>query len=145
MITCGIYLYDQNTDKMLVCHATKASWKSWSIPKGMRDDGEDSLQAASRELFEETGIKFKDLDIVFQSPLPPVKYRKQKKILESFLVVSNTSFFNFSCSCHTLTKAGHPEIDAWRWIPPENLPKYVHESQLENLELVLSHISKCRK
>ena len=43
--------------KVLLVHPTNASWKksALGIPKGGIDNGEDSLEAALRELREETG------------------------------------------------------------------------------------------
>lgn len=42
----------------------------WSIPKGIPEEGEDLMQAAQREFFEETGIKavepFQDIGTVRQ-------------------------------------------------------------------------------
>ena len=35
---------------------------SWSLPKGHLDPGESSLEAARREIYEESGIR--DLDLV---------------------------------------------------------------------------------
>lgn len=44
--------------KVLLVHPTNASWKksALGIPKGGIDNGEDSLEAALRELREETGL-----------------------------------------------------------------------------------------
>tara|TARA_Y100000385_G_scaffold291525_1_gene370056 strand:- start:2567 stop:3040 length:474 start_codon:yes stop_codon:yes gene_type:complete len=44
--------------KVLLVHPTNASWKksALGIPKGGIDSGEDSLEAALRELKEETGL-----------------------------------------------------------------------------------------
>lgn len=39
---------------------------SWSLPKGHIDPGEDKLQAATREIYEESGIK--DLKLVKEFP-----------------------------------------------------------------------------
>jgi ADP-ribose pyrophosphatase YjhB (NUDIX family) len=43
--------------KILLCHPTNAPQKnSYSIPKGLIEDGEDELEAAIRETKEEVGI-----------------------------------------------------------------------------------------
>ena len=57
-ISAGIFVIQDN--KMLVVHQTNSPWwVNYSIPKGGADKGEDILEAAIRETFEETGIKIK--------------------------------------------------------------------------------------
>lgn len=38
--------------------------KSWSLPKGHIDDGEDMVSAAKREIYEESGIKEENLEFI---------------------------------------------------------------------------------
>lgn len=62
-VSAGILLYrsvDSGTEVLLV-HPGGPFWAkkneaAWSIPKGLVDPGEDHLDAAKRELFEETGV-----------------------------------------------------------------------------------------
>lgn len=135
-VTCGIYLYNTRSKKILVCHATNSSWKTWSVPKGLKDPGEDSFTAAVRELKEETGIDIKELNVLGVYTLPPVKYQKQNKVLESFLVITDTSPDEYSFHCHSMTDKGLPEIDSWKWIGLDTAGKYLHESQLKNTDQI---------
>lgn len=50
--TCGVLITDGHN--LLICHPTNG--KSWDIPKGRRDEGETDVDAAVRELSEETGL-----------------------------------------------------------------------------------------
>jgi len=51
-----VILYD---NKILLVHPTGSKWYgTYSIPKGLIEEGEDSLEAAIRETEEEIGIKF---------------------------------------------------------------------------------------
>jgi 8-oxo-dGTP pyrophosphatase MutT (NUDIX family) len=136
VITCGIYLFCTVTNKILICHATNASWKTWSIPKGLKDEGEDDFQTASRELLEETGIDLKTLNIISITELEPAKYEKQNKILHSYLIITDASLADHTFVCSTLVKGGHPEIDRWSWVSPEDLSTKVHESQKVNYDLI---------
>jgi len=38
--------------------------KSWSLPKGHIDSGEDMISAAKREIYEESGIKEENLEFI---------------------------------------------------------------------------------
>jgi 8-oxo-dGTP pyrophosphatase MutT (NUDIX family) len=141
LITCGIYLYSTGIKKFLVCHATNAPWNSWSIPKGLKDEGEESYPAAVRELYEETGIKIEKLHVLKKHTLSPVNYRKQKKILESFLVITDTDVENHPFVCISLTEKGVPEVDRWKWISPELIPSMLHESQAANYDDIMKLIN----
>jgi len=135
--TCGIYLYDQTTDKFLVCHATKSYWHMWSIPKGLKDKGEDNYTAACRELKEETGISVEELHIVKLEALEPVSYKKQKKILHAYLLVTDTPLKDHLLHCESRTRHGYPEIDGWKWIEPAGLLTHVHEAQRVNYDAIV--------
>jgi 8-oxo-dGTP pyrophosphatase MutT (NUDIX family) len=136
LTTCGIYLFNTGMKKFLVCHATNSRWNSWSIPKGLRDAGENSFEAAVRELQEETGIEIEKLHVLKKQALPPVNYRKQKKMLESFLIVTNTDLEGYPFVCTSHTEKSIPEVDRWKWITPEQMMTLLHESQTANYELI---------
>jgi 8-oxo-dGTP pyrophosphatase MutT (NUDIX family) len=133
IITCGIYLYSLPLRKIVVCHATRAPWNSWSIPKGLPEEGEELYAAAIRELYEETGIEVKDLHVHAVHVLESQKYQKQNKILESFLVVTTTDLDKHSFVCHSLTEKGYPEVDKWKWVALEEAENMLHESQQKNI------------
>jgi predicted NUDIX family NTP pyrophosphohydrolase len=61
-ISAGILLFRRRPDlEVLLAHPGGPFWAkkdagSWSIPKGLADEGEDLLAAAKREFLEETGV-----------------------------------------------------------------------------------------
>lgn len=135
IVTCGIYLYNKQLKKILVCHSTNASLNSWSIPKGLKNTNEGIFEAASRELNEETGVSLKKLNILQIYPLPSVKYQKQDKILESFLVITDTDLTNHHFICRSLVNDKIPEVNRWKWVSLDN-KNILHESQQKNLFLI---------
>jgi 8-oxo-dGTP pyrophosphatase MutT (NUDIX family) len=138
--TCGIFLYDTVQKKILACHASKSSWKTWSIPKGLKEDGEDCYTAAARELREETGISLEELNIRKTYSLETVKYQKQNKFLESFLVITDTDLSKFHFECSTFVHDKYPEIDKWKWIEPITIKEVLHESQQKHYERIIELI-----
>jgi 8-oxo-dGTP pyrophosphatase MutT (NUDIX family) len=71
-ITCGIYLYSTEIDRVLVGHVTNQN--AWSIPKGHYEDTDKSYFAcANRELWEETNISLSDLNILEKFPDEAIK------------------------------------------------------------------------
>lgn len=133
IITCGIYLYHIQSEKILVCHATHSPWNNWSIPKGLQDEQEELYEAAVRELYEETGIELKQIAILATHSLEARKYQKQNKILESFLILTDTDFSKHTFVCHTLTEKQFPEVDKWKWISLDDAGKLLHEAQQRNI------------
>ena len=99
---------------------------SWQMPQGGVDKNEDLLQAAKRELEEETSIKtvkiIKELNEWQTYDLPTNllgklwegKYRgqKQKWFIMKFLGKNN----------EINIKTERPEFLGWKWIKPSDLP-----------------------
>ncbi len=99
---------------------------SWQMPQGGVNQNENFLQAAKRELEEETGIKsvklIKELDGWFKYDLPKYllgqlwkgKYRgqKQKWFVMKFLGKSD----------EINVKTENPEFSDWKWIEFLKLP-----------------------
>lgn len=139
-ITCGIFLYSTRLKKVLACHATQARWNSWSIPKGLKEEDEDAYTAAMRELYEETGIKLAAADMDQVRALPAVKYQKQNKELQSFLVISHKDFSEHTFSCHTLVEGRFPEVNKWKWISLDETG-ILHETQQRQVPLIRSLVA----
>jgi putative (di)nucleoside polyphosphate hydrolase len=133
--TCGIYLYCIPMKKFLLCHATR-SRNLWSIPKGLADEGETELEAAARELEEETGIKLSDLKVRAVHKLPPARYKKQNKTLVSFLVLTDTDLSGRKLSCTSYVDGKFPEIDRFEWVDPVTFCGMAHETQVRNMDAI---------
>lgn len=140
-VTCGVYLYSTLIDKFLIAHATRSK-NFWSIPKGLKEETEDLYVAATRELFEETNINVNKIHILMRQELPAVKYEKRNKILESFLLITDTDLSGLKLTCHSLVNGAYPEVDKYRWVDSSEMRKMVHESQVQNIELIEQFINK---
>ena len=100
---------------------------SWQMPQGGVDQNESFLQAARRELEEETGIKsvklIKALDGWLKYDLPENllgklwngKYRGQKQKWFVMKFLGKTDEIN--------VKTKNPEFFDWQWIKPSELTK----------------------
>ena len=113
-LSCGTLIV--NTEgKLLLCHVSNTA--RWDIPKGMRDPGETSLQAARRELFEEAGLR---LDGKRFSDLGQFDYRHDKR-LHLFKVDAEDGLCRLEelhCTSYfpdPVTGKATPECDGYRW------------------------------
>ena len=99
---------------------------SWQMPQGGVDQNEDFLQAAKRELEEETGVKstelIKELDGWLEYDLPKNllgiwngKYRGQKQKWFVMKFLGKNEEINI--------KTKKPEFLDWQWIEPSKLPE----------------------
>ena len=125
-IGVGIVLLN-NENKVFVGKRIDNPKNSWQMPQGGVHKNENFLQAAKRELEEETSIKntklIKELKEWLEYDLPENllgkiwkgKYRgqKQKWFIMKFLGKNN----------EINIKTKKPEFFDWKWIEPLDLPK----------------------
>jgi putative (di)nucleoside polyphosphate hydrolase len=121
----GIILLNHE-NKIFVGKRIDNSENFWQMPQGGVDQDENFLQAAKRELEEETGIKsvklIKELDEWLEYDLPKNllgkiwkgKYRGQKQKWYIFKFLGKNNEINI--------KTKNPEFLDWKWIEPSILP-----------------------
>lgn len=112
--SCGTLVINQE-GQILLCHVTGTN--HWDIPKGMQDPGESTIDAARRELQEETGLRF---DEALFEEIGSFDYQRQKRLhlyklraphgLDSLDHLVCTSHF-----AHHVTGEPTPEMDDFRW------------------------------
>jgi len=125
-IGVGIALLNRE-NKIFVGKRIDNPVNSWQMPQGGVDENEDFLQAAKRELEEETSIKtvavIKELEEWLTYDLPENllgklwkgKYRGQKQKWFIMKFLGKNKEINI--------KTKHPEFLDWKWIKPLELPK----------------------
>lgn len=116
---------------------------AWSIPKGEPADGEDLLEAAKRELIEETGVELDG----FLLPLGHLR-TPGGKVLHAWAaagdcdpaaVVSNT--FRLEWPPRSGRYAEFPEVDRAAWFSAAEAVTKLHKGQsafVTRLQLALS-------
>ena len=121
----GIILLN-NENKVFVGKRIDNPKNFWQMPQGGVDQNENFLQAAKRELEEETGVKstelIKELDGWLEYDLPKNllgiwngKYRGQKQKWFVMKFLGKNDEINI--------KTKKPEFLDWQWIEPSKLPE----------------------
>ena len=133
-IGVGIVLLNSK-NKIFVGKRIDNPKKFWQMPQGGVDKNEELIQAAKRELKEETSIKsvelVKELDEWFEYNLPnnligkvwkgKYKGQKQKWFIMKFL--GNDKEINI--------KTKHPEFFEWKWIELDKITDVVVNFKLD--------------
>ena len=143
----GIVLLNQKNE-IFVGKRIDNPRNSWQMPQGGVDQNEDFLQAAKRELVEETGIKsirlIKELDGWFKYDLPEYllgklwegKYKgqKQKWFVMKFLGKSN----------EINVKTKNPEFLDWKWINFSKLPEVAVHFKVDIYKKIKEELTSLR-
>ena len=108
----------------------------WDLPKGHVDPGETDLEAAYRELHEETGIQQAEVEYD-----PSFLFRQQykvwakrytgepgKRILKTLLI-----FLGYIPQERTIELTEHPDYHWFEWDPPHQIQKKTIDPLLEHL------------
>lgn len=107
-LSCGVVLARETADGWMTL--ILRAYHHWDFPKGIREEGEDPMDAAIREVGEETGIK----DIAFEwgdRYFETGPYSKGK-IARYFLGRTETIEVVMGISPET----GEPEHHEWKWV-----------------------------
>lgn len=97
----------------------------WSFPKGHAENNENGIQAATRELLEETGLLVKK---IFHHPSFCEKYRYKK---ESQMIDKTVEYFLAEVEGDVVLQI--EELSASKWVPLQKAAEYVTFSEGKGL------------
>ena len=142
-IGVGIVLIN-NENKVFVGKRIDNPSNFWQMPQGGVDQNEQMLEAAKRELEEETGITkiilIKELNYWLEYELPERlvdkiwkgKYKGQKQKWFIMKFTGNRKDINI--------KTKHPEFLDWKWIEPSKLPDIVVDFKVNVYKKILKEL-----
>jgi predicted NUDIX family NTP pyrophosphohydrolase len=139
IISCGLLMYcrQNNYLKVFLVHPggpffTKKDDGYWGIPKGLLEKGENPLDAARREFFEETGIA-PGTGLI---PLGEVVQKGGKKVLAWAFECSSDDPVEITCNTFSLEwppKSGKiqnfPEVDKGCFFEADEAKRKINSSQ----------------
>lgn len=132
-----LYRFRNKIPEVMLVHPGGPFWEkkdlgAWSIPKGEFEEDENPLDAAKREMEEETGIKVSG-DFI---ELTPVK-QKSGKIIYAWVLQKDTdtdqiksNSFEMEWPPESGNKKVFPEIDKAAWFTPAEAKRKIIEGQL---------------
>ena len=148
--SAGLLLFrlKNKLSELFLVHPGGPFWKNkdagaWSIPKGEHAGDEDALEAAKREFFEETGMRFEGEFI----ELAPIKQAGGKTIyawaLEADLdpgeIKSNE--FEMEWPPRSGKKQSFPEIDRGAWFLVDKAKEKINKGQVGLIEDLLRRLN----
>ena len=107
-LSCGFVLARDTDDGILTLMLR--AYHHWDFPKGLREDGEEAIEAAKREVGEETGIQ--DLEMEWGERFLDTGPYSRGKTARYYLARTNSAKVVMGLSPET----GEPEHHEWRWV-----------------------------
>ncbi len=126
----GVMLLNRD-GRVFVGQRLDSTVEAWQMPQGGIDPGEDALEAAFRELWEETGVARHHAELIAEAPeelqydLPDEligkvwkgKWRGQRQRWFLLRFLGGDGDIDIGTD--------HPEFRAWRWAEPAELPDLI--------------------
>lgn len=144
-VTSGIIFHDGK--KFLAVKPTGQN--RWDIPKGCVEPNENHLDAALREVEEETNIKSYDINCNFILDMGIRSYTNEKDI-HLYIYYGNIDFINIeNCKCNSLFKNENgdllPEVEKYIFVQHEQYKKYFSGNMLRVINDIFEETNLCSK
>lgn len=143
-----LYRFNKKSLEVFLVHPGGPFWKNkdegaWSIPKGEYAEGEDPLEAATREFKEETGLavtgKFIELNTVKLKSGKYVRAWALEKDIDPATIKSNTFLLEFPPKSGK--KIEVPEVDKAGWFSITEARLKINAGQVPLLQELSSRVS----
>lgn len=141
----GIMLLNA-TGALFVAHRIDIKGDAWQLPQGGIDGAETPLEAAYRELKEETGIT--DVSVIAESK-DWISYdfptHLQHQIWDGKYQGQRQKWFlmrYLGRDADICLETQHPEFSSWKWIAPQNLIEIAVDFKKESYQAVLKEFAK---
>jgi predicted NUDIX family NTP pyrophosphohydrolase len=148
-----MYAYKNSDLKIFLVHPggpyfVKKDDGSWSIPKGLIEDNEDTLATAVREFEEETGLKPEGEfillgEVTLKSGKVVHAWTFEGKEDNNFLFKSN--LFEMEWPPNSGKREKFPEADKFGFFSVEEAKKKINSSQIPLINNLVNYLSKKNK
>ena len=144
-----MYRFEDDGPEVLLVHPGGPFWSgkdegAWSIPKGIFEDNESALQAAKREMEEETGFavngQFIDLGTIRQPSRKILHIWALKGDLDANQARSNSFTLEWPRKSGIIME--FPEIDRAEWFDLKNARQKIQKGQAGFIDRLRKKIGK---
>lgn len=148
-LSCGFILFDRKTGAVLGCHPTGRPGgpeMSYDIPKGHIENGETPIEAAKREMYEETGIILPPGTPIHEIGRVPYQKSKSLHLFSAALDDMQARFMELHCSSTFVDSLGNvkKEVDCYMLtMHPECFFKNLQQHVIRETERALLHVPVC--
>jgi len=137
IVTCALVIIDKYGN-ILGCHGTgKPTENGYDFPKGCAEQGENHLDAALRELMEETGIILSKSEPIIDAGIHSHNKRKDIHIF-IYRIKQFPDIKTLNCTSYFLDRNGKeaPEMDSFKIISKNERKKLFYHGLQNKFELI---------